>query len=110
MMHTCEVREEVGVVAAEVQKECPIFIESQELTNYLDGEHFRVRKRRSRFARSETPEVSDAVVDEAEDGNDEGAKIHKRRPPLRWLVWSLPSVGRSSLSFKPSRKLAHEVN
>jgi hypothetical protein len=91
-MHSREVREEVGVVTAEVLKECAIFIESQELTNYLDGEHFRVTERGSRSARSETPKVSDAVVDEAEDSYDEGAlRSIRRRPPLCWLVWSLPS-------------------
>jgi hypothetical protein len=28
------------------------------------------------------------VVDEAEYGNDEGAKIHERRPPCRWFLIS----------------------
>jgi hypothetical protein len=28
------------------------------------------------------------VVDEAEYGNHEGAKIHERRPPSRWLLIS----------------------
>ena len=50
------------------------------------------------------------VVDEAENRDDEGAKIHERRPPLRRSLWSLPSVGRSPLWFKPSKKLAHGVN
>jgi hypothetical protein len=54
--------------------------------------------------------VFEPVVHQTEDRDDEGAKIHQRRPPFRWLVWSLPSVGRSSLWFKPSKKHAHGVS
>src|SRR5215217_41764 len=108
-MHPQDVREEMGVVAPKVRKEFCIFIESQKLANDLDGENFRAAKR-SASTCSDTTEFSDAVVYEAEDADDEGAKIHGRRPPLRRLVWSLPSVGRSSLSFKLSRKLAHGVS
>ena len=79
-MHPQEVREEVGVVAPEVRKEFRVFIESQELTNYLDGEHFGVAERGSGPAPSEAPEFLESVVDEAEeDGDDEGAKIHKKK-------------------------------
>ncbi len=109
-MHPPQVREEVGVMAPEVGKDLRVFVESQELSDDLDGEDLRVAQRGGRSALSEISEVSDAVVDETEDGNDEGARIHERRPPLRWLVWALPSVGRSSLWFKPSMKLAHGVN
>jgi len=100
----------MGVVAPKVRKEFCIFIESQKLANDLDGENFRVAERWSGSTCSERTEFSDAVVDEAEDADDEGAKIHGRRSPLRRLVWSLPSVGRSSLWFKPSRNLAHGVS
>jgi hypothetical protein len=109
-MHTSEVREEVGVVATEVRKELRIFIESQELSDDLDGEDFRVAERWCGSTCSETAEVLDPVVDEAEDGDDEGAKIHERRPPIRRSVWSLPSVGRSSVWLKSSKKLAHGVS
>ena len=74
-----QVREEVNVVAPEVGKELRIFVESQELTDDLDGEHFRVAQRWGGSTLSEAPEVSDAVVDEAEDGHDEGVKIHKKK-------------------------------
>ncbi len=109
-MHPPQVREEVGVVAPEVRKELCIFVKPQELADDLDGEDFRVEERRSRSAPSEASEILESVVYEAEDDNDEGAKIHERRPPLRRWVWSLPSVGRSSLWFKPSMKLAHGVS
>jgi hypothetical protein len=78
-MHTFEVREEVGVVASEVRKEFRVFIEPQELTDDLDSEYFAVAESRSGSAYSEAPELSDAVVYEAEDGHDEGAKIHKKK-------------------------------
>jgi hypothetical protein len=83
-MHASEVREEMGVVVPKVRKEFRVFIESQELADDLDGEHFRVAERWSGSTCSETPEFSDTVVDETEDGHDEGAKIHEGRPPSRF--------------------------
>jgi hypothetical protein len=44
-MHPQELREEVRVVAAEVREELRVFVESQELTDDLDGEDFRVAQR-----------------------------------------------------------------
>jgi hypothetical protein len=76
-MHASEVREEVGVVASEVGKEFCVFVYPQKLADDLDGEQFRVAERGSRSACSEAPEVSGVVVYEAEDGYDEGVKIHE---------------------------------
>jgi len=76
-MYPPQVREEVGVVAPEVRKELRVLVEAQELAYDLDGKHLRVEKRRSRSTLSEASEVSDAVVYEAKDGYDEGAKIHE---------------------------------
>jgi hypothetical protein len=113
-MHTSEVREEVGVVASEVPKELFVFIYAQKLADDLYGKHLRVAQRGGGSTCSEAPEVLDVVVYEAEDSNDEGAKIHNRRPPLRLSgaigIGSTPSVGRSSLSLKSSKKLAHGVS
>jgi hypothetical protein len=102
----------VNVVAPEVGKELCIFVEPQELTDHLDGEHFRVGERWGGSTLSEAPELSDAVVDEAEDGDDEGVKIHKKKTSATslWCYWSTPSVGRSSPSLKSSNKLAHGVS
>jgi hypothetical protein len=52
------------------------------------------------------------VVDKAEDGDDEGAKIHNKKTSAAYgAIESTPSVGRSSLWLKSSReKLAHGVN
>jgi hypothetical protein len=77
-MHPQEVREVVGVVAPEIRKELRIFVESQKFADDLYGEHFRVGECGGGSALSETPEASDAVIYEAEDGYDEGAKIHKK--------------------------------
>ena len=82
-MHTSEVREEMGVVAPEVGKELRVFVYPQELADNLYGEDFGVAERGSGSAPSEAPEVLESVIYEAEYGYDEGAKIHKRRPPLR---------------------------
>ena len=72
-MHHQEVREEVGVVAPEVEEELFVFVYPQKLADDLYGEHLRVEKRRGRSAPSEISEVLESVVDEAEDSNDEGA-------------------------------------
>jgi hypothetical protein len=86
-MHLPEVREEVGVVAPKVHKELRVFIESQELAYDLDGKDFGVAQRWGGSTGSETPEVLEAVVYEAEDGYDEGVKIHESEDLL------LASVG-----------------
>jgi len=76
-VHSREVREEVGVVTPEVGEELCIFVESQELTDDLDGEDFGVAERGGGSACSEASEVGYAVVYKAEDGDDEGVKIHE---------------------------------
>jgi hypothetical protein len=107
-MYLLECGEPLCVVPSEVAVDAFVGVESQELTDDLDGEDFRIGKLGARPALADTPSF-ELIIHQAEDGNDEGAKIHERRPPLRRLVWSLPSVGGSSLSFKLSRKLAHGV-
>jgi hypothetical protein len=111
-MHPQEVREVVSVVTPEVGKELRLFIESQKLADDLDGDDFRVAERWGGSACSEAPEVSDVVVDEAEDGDDEGVKIHESGDLLlAWAeVWAPPSVGRSRSLFNRPEKLAHGVN
>ncbi len=102
-MHPQEVREEVGVVAPEVLKEFRVFVESQELTDDLDGEHFRVAQRWGGSPSSQAPEASDAVVDEAEDGHDEGAKIHESEDLL------LASVGLGATERREVFSLAQVI-
>jgi hypothetical protein len=105
-----EVREEVGVVAPEVGKELRIFVHPQKLAYDLDGEDLRVAQRWGGSATSETSEILDAVVYKAEDADDEGVKIHWKRPPSLRLVWAPPSVRRSPLLFNRSEKRAHGVS
>jgi hypothetical protein len=104
-----ERREPLCVVPSEEEVDGLVGVHPEELSDDLDGEHFRVRELGGGTALTDTPSF-EPIVYEAEDADDEGAKIHERRPPLRRSVWSLPSVGRSSLWFKPSMKLAHGVS
>jgi hypothetical protein len=108
-MHLPEVREEVGVVAPEVRKELGVFVEPEELTDDLDSQYFRVTERGSGSAFSEAPEVLESVIYEAEDRDDEGAKIHRKTSAASGAIGSTPSVGVSSVLLKSSKKLAHGV-
>jgi hypothetical protein len=101
----------VGVVAPEVRKELRIFVEPQELADDLYGDDLGVKERWGGSALSEAPEILESVVDEAEDGYDEGgAKIHKKTSATSGAIGLTPSVGRSSVLLKSSKKLAHRVS
>src|SRR5215210_733830 len=108
-MHFCEGGKPLAVMTPEVPKDPLVGVYPQELAYDLDGEDFCVRKFGQGATRSEGS-VFDAVVDEAEDRDDEGVKIHRKRPPSLRLVWAPPSVGRSPLLFNRSEKLAHGVS
>jgi hypothetical protein len=101
--------EPLAVVLPKVTKDRLVGVDAEELADDLDGEDLRVGEPGGRSALADAASL-ESIVDEAEDGDDEGAKIHERRPPLRRSVWSLPSVGRSSTLLKFSRKLAHGVS
>jgi hypothetical protein len=101
--------EPLAVMTPEVTKDPLIGVEPQKLAYDLYGEDFCVGEFGQRTTSSKSS-LFNAVVYEAEDGYDEGVKIHRKRPPLRWLVWSPPSVGRSPLLFNRSEKLAHGVS
>src|SRR5215213_2716451 len=109
-MHLPEVREEVGVVAPEVRKELGVFVEPEELTDDLDSQYFRVTERGSGSAFSEAPVALETVIYEAEDRDDEGAKIHRKTSAASGAIGSTPSVGVSSVLLKSSKKLAHGVS
>jgi hypothetical protein len=95
-VNSLEGRKPLGVVSAEEEEDGLVGVYAEELADHFYGENLRVGKFGGGSALADAP-ILDTVVDEAEYGDDEGAKIHERRPPLRWLVWSLPSVRRSSL-------------
>jgi hypothetical protein len=110
-MHLPQIRKEVGVVTPEVRKELRVFIESEELSDDLDGEDFRVGECRSGSTCSEVPEILEMVVYEAEDSNDEGAKIHERKTSFCSRgMGAPPRVRRSSVLLKSSEKRAHGVS
>ena len=74
-----QTREQVAVVAPEVGVEAPVGVEAEELTDDLDGQHLAVREHRSRAALPQlaaAAQLTDDVVHEAEDGDDEGLQVH----------------------------------
>ena len=75
--------EPLALMLPEVVKDRLVGVEPRELSDDLDGEDLRVRKFRQWTTRSEMS-VFGSVVDEAEDGDDEGAKVHWKRPPSRF--------------------------
>src|SRR5215207_2837201 len=76
------VGEPIAVMPSEVPKDRLVSVHAEELSDELDGENLRVGKLGSRTALANTAAL-EPVVDEAEDGDDEGAKIQERSPPLR---------------------------
>jgi hypothetical protein len=73
--------EPLAVMFSEVAKDSLIGVHAEEPTDDLDGGNLSVRKSWKGTTRSASS-VFDRVVHQAEDGNDEGAKIHRKRPPL----------------------------
>ncbi len=73
----------------EVGQELRILVYPQKLADDFNGENFRGAQRCGGSACSEPPEVSDAVIYEAEDGYDEGVKKIRERETsfLLRLVW-----------------------
>ena len=61
----------------EVTKDRLVGVESQELPDDLDGKDFGVGKRWGRSALTDTLSF-ESVVHQAEDGDNEGAKIHEK--------------------------------
>jgi hypothetical protein len=108
-MNLTEGRKPRAVVPLEEEVDGLVGVHPEEFAHDLDGEHLCVGELGGGAALTDAASL-ESVVYEAEDRDDEGAKIHERRAPLRRLVWSLPSVRRSPLRFKPSRKLAHGVS
>src|SRR5215207_1292381 len=108
-MDLAEGREPFPIVPLEEEVNALVGVYAEKLAYDLDGQDFGVVKLRVGTALTDAAPLK-PVIDETEDGHDEGAKIHERRPPLRRSVWLLPSVGRSFIWIKSSRKLAHGVS
>jgi hypothetical protein len=85
-VYLAEGGEPIGVVAAKEEADVLVGVEAQELAYDLDGEDLRVGELGRRAALANAT-ILELVVDEAEDGHDEGAKIHESEDLL------LASVG-----------------
>ena len=99
-----------SVMPREEEVDRLVGVETEELSYDLDGQYLRVEELRSRTALTDTPSF-ELIVDKAENGDDEGAKIHEQKTSFcsRW-IGTPPRVRRSSFSFKSSKKLAHGVS
>ncbi len=75
-MNTSYGRKRLGVVATEVGVDALVGIYPQELVDDLHDEHLTICKGGFGSAPSDAPHFSGSVVGQAEDANDEGAKIH----------------------------------
>ena len=85
-------------MAAEEEIDSFVGVYAEKLSDDLYGEDLSVGELRSGTALADAAPF-EPVVDEAEDGHDEGAKIHKKKTSATSLVLigSTPSVGRSSV-------------
>jgi hypothetical protein len=102
-------REPLCVMTPEVVKDSLVGVEPYELADDFDGEDLGIGEPRGGAALSEGS-VFEPLVDEAEDGYDEGAKIHKKTSYVSGVIGSTLRVRRSSLLLKSSKKLAHGVS
>jgi hypothetical protein len=82
----------LSVVTSKIVVEALLSVYSQELTDDLDGQHFRVAKLGRRTALARRLLSLKPIVGHAENGDDEGAKIHYR--DLLYACWleSPPNV------------------
>jgi len=108
-VYLAEDGEPLGVMPAEEEVDVLVGVHPEELSDELNSEHLSIRELGGGSAASEAAPF-EPVVHEAEDGHDEGAKIQEKTSVLFGAIRLTPSVGRSSLSLKSSKKLAHGVN
>jgi hypothetical protein len=76
-------REELTVMTPEVTEDRLVGVETEELSDDLDGYDLRIGELRGGATLAKGSPVFEPVVHQAEDGYDEGALRSKRRPPLR---------------------------
>jgi hypothetical protein len=69
-------------MSAEEEVYILIGVDAEELSDDLEGEDLSVGKLRSGTALADAAPL-ESVIDEAEDSDDEGAKIHQRPPYAR---------------------------
>jgi len=79
--HLAKGLEPLSVVSAEEEMDTLVGVEVKELADDLYDEDLRIRKLRSGTALADATSF-EPIVDKAEDGHDEGAKIHKKKTSL----------------------------
>src|SRR5215213_3327998 len=84
-VNSFEGREPLSVVATKVLVEALLGVDPEELPDDFHGKHLGVGEFWLRAALAQLL-IFEPVVREAENGRDEGAKIHEQRPPLRSLL------------------------
>src|SRR5918995_2364848 len=100
-----EGRKPFAVVSAEEEVDTLVGVYAEELSDDFYGEDLCVGELRSRTAPADATLLLEPVVYEAEDGHDEGAKIHKKKTSVTLGAIGLtPSVGRSSPWLNSSRE------
>jgi len=109
-VHLSQGWEVLSIVTPEVDEEIFLGVDTEELSYDLDGQDLRVSELRVRTALAQLGFSLEPIVYEAENGDDEDAKIHELRPPSRRWLRAPPSVRRSRSSFNSSKKLAHRVS
>jgi hypothetical protein len=90
-------------VTSEEAVDALVGVEAEELTYDLDSEELSIREVGGRSASSEASPF-ERVVDEAENGDDEGVKIQEKTSVVIGAIRLIPSVGRSSVLLKPSKE------
>lgn len=98
-------------MAAKVEVDVLLGVHTEELSNYLHDEDLRVGKLWSKTTLADAAPFEPAVHEEAEDGDDEDAKI--REDLLCAAAVGLVATeraGRSSLWFKPLGKRTDRVS
>jgi hypothetical protein len=84
-VHLAKGWEPLGVVSAEEEVDSLVGVYAEKLSYDLYGENLRLRKLRSGTALADARPF-EPVVDKAEDGHDEGAKIHKKKTSVMCSV------------------------
>ena len=96
-------------MTAEIAVDSFVGFDAEELSYDLYGEDLCVGEFGSGTAPSDVP-IFDLIIDEAEDGNDEGVKIHLRRPPLHpVLLDQRRAYGGLLFGSSPQKKRAHGI-
>src|SRR5215211_4256089 len=108
-MDLAERGEPSSVVPLEEEADALVGVEPEELSDDLDGQDLCVAELGGRPALADAPSL-EPIVDEAEDGHDEGAKIHKKKTSFTPVGLVATERREVFASVQAPKKPAHEVN